>query len=84
MTRAVFGGHGATRARSTTRILQLPRTMGRQEASGDIVRATQVSGDNGKAEASEDSNQEVATEVTDSKTKARSGVLTKHSGRNLK
>ena len=61
MTRAVFGGHGATRARSTTRILQLPRTMGRQDASGDIVRATQVSGDNGKAEASEDSNQEVAT-----------------------
>ena len=84
MTRAVFGGHGATRARSPTRLLHLPRTVGRQEASGDVVRATQASGDNGKAEASEDSSQEVATKVTDSKTKARSGVLTKHSGSNLK
>ena len=85
MTLAVFGGHGATRARSTTgRILQLPRTMRRQEASGNISRATEVSGDKGKVEASEDSNQEVATKVTDSKTKARSRVLTEHSDSNLK
>ena len=54
------------------------------EASGNIARATEVSGDKGKIEASEDSNQEVATKVTDSKTKARSRVLIKHSGSNVK
>ena len=44
-----------------------------------------MSGDSGKeVKASEDSNQEVATKVTDSKTKARSRVLIKHSDRNLK
>ena len=42
-------------------------------------------GDSGKeVEASEDSDQEVATKVTDSKTKARSGVLIKHLDSNLK
>ena len=44
-----------------------------------------MSGDSGKeVEASEDSDQEVATKVTDSKTKARSGVLIKHLDSNLK
>ena len=42
----------------------------------DSTRVTEVSADSGKeVEASEDSDQEVATKVTDSKTKARSGVL---------
>ena len=55
------------------------------EASGDSARTAEVSGDSGKeVKASEDSNQEVATKVTDSKTKARSRVLIKHSDRNLK
>ena len=49
------------------------------------MRTTEVSEDSGKeVKASEDSNQEVATKVTDSKTKARSRVLIKHSNRNLK
>ena len=44
-----------------------------------------MSGDSGKeVEASEDSNQEVATKVTDSQTKARSGDLIKHLDNNLK
>ena len=43
-----------------------------------------MSGDIEKVEASADSDQEVATKVTDSKTKARSGVLIKHSDSNLK
>ena len=44
-----------------------------------------MSGDSRKeVEVSEDSDQEVATKVTDSKTKARSRVLIKHSGSNLK
>ena len=44
-----------------------------------------MSGDSRKeVEASEDSDQEVATKVTNSKTKARSRVLIKHSDRNLK
>ena len=51
----------------------------------DSARATEVSGDSGKeVEASEDSDQEVATKVTDSKTKARSGVLIKHLDSNSK
>ena len=37
----------------------------------------------GKKEASEDSDQEVAMKIIDSKTKARSGVLIKHSDSNL-
>ena len=37
-----------------------------------------------EGEASGDSDQEVATNVTDSKTKPRSGVLIKHSGSNVK
>ena len=49
------------------------------------MRTTEVSEDSGKeVKASEDSNQEVATKVTDSKTKARSGVLIKHLDSNLK
>ena len=44
-----------------------------------------MSGDSGKeVGASEDSSQEAAAKVTDSKTKARSRVLIKHSDRNLK
>ena len=44
-----------------------------------------MSGYSGKeVEASEDGNQEVATKVTDSKTKARSRVLIKHLDSNLK
>ena len=55
------------------------------EASGDSARATEVSGDSGKkVEASEDNYQEVATKVTNSKTKARRGVLIKHLNSNLK
>ena len=47
--------------------------------------ATEVSGDSGKeVEASEDCDQEVATKVTDSKTKARSRVLIKYLDSNLK
>ena len=86
MPLAVFRGHGATRARSTTgRRLQLPEDNEKAiEASGNSARAAEVSGDNRKVEASEDSNQEVATNVTDSKTKPRSGVLIKHSGSNVK
>ena len=49
------------------------------------MRATKVSGDSRKeVEASEDSNQEVATKVIDSKIKARIRVLMKHLDRNLK
>ena len=48
------------------------------------MKASKVSGDSGKeVETSEDSDQEVATKVTDSKTKARSGVLIKHLDNNL-
>ena len=48
------------------------------------MRTTEVSEDSGKeVKASEDSNQEVATKVTDFKTKARSGVLIKYSDSNL-
>ena len=44
-----------------------------------------MSGDSGKeVEASEDSDQEMATKVTDSKTKARCGVLIKLLDSNLK
>ena len=44
-----------------------------------------MSGDSGKVvEASEDSDQEVATKVTDFKTKARSGVLITHLDSSLK
>ena len=52
--------------------------------SRDSGKAIEASGDRGKVDASEDSNQEVATNVTDSKTKPRSGVLIKHSGSNVK
>ena len=78
-----FCGHRATRDRRTTgAISQRGKAV---EASGDSPRTTKVSGDSGKeVKASEDNNQEVATKVTDSKTKARSGVLIKHSDRNLK
>ena len=49
------------------------------------MRATKLSGDSGKeVEASEDSDQQVATKVTVSETKARSRVLVKHSDSNLK
>ena len=49
------------------------------------MRATKLSGDSGKeVEALENSDQEVATKVTDFKIKARSGVLIKHSDSNLK
>lgn len=55
------------------------------EASGDSEKETEASGDSGKEiETSEDNDQEVATKVTDSKTKARSGVSVKHLGSNLK
>jgi len=55
------------------------------QASGDRVRATKLSGDSGKeVEALENSDQEVAKKVIDSKTNARSGVLIKHSDSNLK
>ena len=55
------------------------------EASGDSARATEVSEDSGEeVEASEDSDLEGATKVTDSRTKARSGVLIKHLDSNLK
>ena len=55
------------------------------EASGDGARATELSRDSGKeVGASEDSDQEAAAKVTDSKTKARSGVLIKHLDSNLK
>ena len=40
------------------------------EASGNRMRVTKVSDYSGKKEASEDSDQEVATKITDSKTKA--------------
>ena len=59
------------------------------ETSGDSGKAievtegsgkeTETSGDSGKAvETSGDSDQEVAAGITDSKTKARNGVLVKH------
>ena len=70
---AAFCGHGATGARrSTGRISQL---RGQWEGHQGAV---------GKVEASKDSNQEVATKVSDSKTKARSRVLIKHLDSNLK
>ena len=51
----------------------------------DSARVTEVSGDSAKeVEASEDSNQDVATKVADSKTKARNRVLIKHLDSNLK
>ena len=53
------------------------------EASGNRVRVTKVSDCSGKKEASEDRDQEVAMKIIDSKTKARSGVLIKHSDSNL-
>ena len=45
------------------------------EASWNRVRVTKVSDYGGKKGVSEDSDQEVAMKITDSKTKARSGVL---------
>ena len=67
------------------RISQLPRTAGRQLRPQDSTRATEVSGDSGKeVGASEDSSQEAAAKVTDSKTKARSRVLIKLLDSNLK
>ena len=49
------------------------------------MRATEVSGNSRKeVEASEDSEQEVATQGTDYKTKARSRNLIKHSDSTLK
>ena len=52
--------------------------------SRDSGKAIEALEDRGKVDASEDSNQEVTTKVTDSKTKARSGILIKHSDSNLK
>ena len=52
--------------------------------SRDSGKAIEALGDRGKVDVSEDSNQEVTTKVTDSKTKARSGILIKHSDSNLK
>ena len=58
--------------------------------SGKAIQASRnsadkVSGDSRKeVEASEDSDQQVATKVTVSETKARSRVLVKHSDSNLK
>ena len=52
--------------------------------SRDSGKAIEASGDRGKVDVSEDSNQEVATKVTDSKTKTRSRVLIKHLDSNLK
>ena len=63
--------------------MQLPRTAGRQSRLQG--RATELSRDSGKeVGASEDSDQEAAAKVTDSKTKARSGVLIKLLESNLK
>ena len=92
MPLAVFRGHGATRARSTTgRRLQLPEDNEKAiEASGNSARAAEVSGDSRKeVEASGDSDQEVATKVTGSTTKARSiwtviWTVIKHLDSNLK
>lgn len=50
------------------------------EALGDSGTEAETSGDSGtEIETSGDSDQEVATEITDSRTKARNGVLIKHS-----
>lgn len=58
---------------------------GKAVALEDSEKETETSGDSGKEiEASEDSDQEVATKVTDPKTRARSGVSVKHSDSNLK
>ena len=49
------------------------------ETSGGSGKETKTSGDSGKAvETSGDSDREVAAGITDSKTKARNGVLVKH------
>ena len=73
---AAFGGHGATRAgRTTGRMSQLPRAAGGKP---------RLQGHGKEGGASKDSDQEAATKVTDSKTKARGGVLIKHLHSNLK
>ena len=70
---AAFCGHGPTGARrSTGSMLQLRGQWGGHQGAV------------GKVEASQDSNQEVATKVADSKTRPRSRVLMKHLDSNLK